>query len=148
MGDTEISVMENAETQQEFFEKISFFSSLPKVGPNGETDLKFSYRKTKEGYEYFSIISEKAGQEYKFGQSQKDPGQLFAKGWEDIYVGNGQSNTKVAPAAKASVGATNVGIGNVTQPTPQTEVQPQPQQVTPAQNDVATDVLAQFGIGN
>lgn len=116
IGTTEITVVENAESQAEFVEKVSFFSGLPTTGPNGETDLKLVHRRTKEGYNYYSIVSEKAGKEFNLGQSQKEPGKLFGKGWEDLYVGE-QGDTNV-------VG----GIGTQqAQPVPQTQ-QAAPQQ--------------------
>lgn len=78
----------------EFFEKVSFYSNLPKTGPNGETDLKISHRTTTQGYNYYSLVSEKAGQEYKFGQPKEDPKTLFPKGWEPIFRGDQQQTTQ------------------------------------------------------
>lgn len=119
IGSTEITVIETADSQAQFVEKVSFFSGLPTEGPNGETDLKFLHRTTKEGYNYYSIVSEKAGKEYNLGQSQKVPGELFGKGWEDLYV------AETTDTAAAGIGA------QVAQPVPQQVVQPVAQVVNP-----------------
>lgn len=81
----------------DFFEKVSFYSNLPKTGPNGETDLKISHRTTKQGYNYYSLVSEQAGQEFRFGQPKEDPKSLFPKGWAPIYKGedNDQSQQSI-----------------------------------------------------
>lgn len=86
IGETKYKILEDAETHQEFIEKASFFSAIPKSGPNGETDLKLVHRVAQGKYDYYSIISEKAQMEFKLGQSQQKPGALFAKGWEKLYT--------------------------------------------------------------
>jgi len=48
------------------------------------TDLRPQYRKTKGGYEYYSIVCAKCRWEFRFGQT-KDSGKLFPKGWEAGY---------------------------------------------------------------
>ncbi len=115
IGQTEFTFGETATTQTEFFKKVSFYTSLPQVGPNGEDDLVVVFRTTKEGHEYYSLISDKAGMEYKFGQSQKAPGELFGKGWEPKYVP--EQAVAATPGVQAQV-----------QPQPQTQIQPQVQQ--------------------
>lgn len=88
VGETAIEIADEASTVQEFFEKVSFWQELPTQGPNGETDLAFHYRKTpNEGYEYYSLVSKKAGMEFRFGQPKKEPGVLFPKGWSKIEWG-------------------------------------------------------------
>lgn len=172
LGGMEFTVIESADTHAEFIEKVSFFSDLPKVGPNGEDDLRFVHRQTKEGHNYYSLISDLANKEYKLGQSQKNPGALFGKGWEDKYVPV-EDTTQVATA-------TGFGQQPVTQQAPVTQQVQQPvvnqaaqvvqqqvvqqpvqQQVvqqpvvnqavpttapTVANQAVANDVLSQFGI--
>lgn len=157
VGENEITITETAENQAEFVEKIAFYSGLPTEGPNGEKDLKFVFRTTKEGYKYYSLVSESAGQEFTFGQSQKKPGELFNKGWEPIFQSNNQQQQQ-APQQQ------NMPQQQAT-PQPQQNIQNQPvqpqalaQQAAPAQpqvppqtqqnQQVANDVLAKFGITN
>lgn len=151
IGGMEYTVTETAENHAEFIEKVSFFSDLPKLGPNGEDDLKFTYRQTpKEGHKYYSLVSDKAGKEYKLGQSQKQPGELYGKGWEDVYVPQnaGESQTQ-------SQSTTNSGFGQtapvVEQQAPvTTEAAPQVNTAPPLTSNVvnteAASVLDQFGI--
>lgn len=88
VGETAFEIADEASTVQEFFEKVSFWQELPTQGPNGETDLAFHYRKTpNEGYEYYSLVSKKAGMEFRFGQPKKEPGVLFPKGWAKVEWG-------------------------------------------------------------
>lgn len=105
IGGMEITITEQAENQAEFVEKVAFFSTLPNKGPNGEDDLKLVHRVTSKGHNYYSIISEQAQKEYKLGQSQREPGKLFGKGWEDLYnpenANNGVSN-QADPFAQAA----------------------------------------------
>lgn len=68
LGTDEFKLTVTAETEVEFFEKLAFYAGLPKVGPNGETDLKLTFRTTAKGYKYYSIVSEEAGQEFQLGQ--------------------------------------------------------------------------------
>lgn len=176
LGQDEFVIKAEAKTQAEFFEKMSFFSSIPKVGPNGEDDLQLVHR-TPQGYNYYSLVSKKAKMEYKFGQSKENIGNLFGKGWEPLYT-QGETGNGAAPGivSGAPIGQPQqtqaVGIQAPTQqvtPQPQQAIQPQiipqnqpiPQtQVAqplptaapaPAVNTaqvqtVATDVLARFGI--
>ncbi len=174
LGGMEFTVVETADTHAEFFEKVTFFSDLPKVGPNGENDLRFVHRQTKEGHNYYSLISDLANKEYKFGQSQKNPGALFGKGWEEKYVpvegatqaagatsgfGQAQPVTQqtVNQAAQVITQPVQQPVAQVvqqpvaqvvTQPVqPQVVQQPVVNQTQPAANQaVANDVLSQFGI--
>lgn len=88
IGETEFEISDDAANPAEMFQKVAFWQSLPTEGPNGETDLKLSYR-TPQGYEYYSIISEQADQEFKLGQKMGEEGQLFPKRWEPLVHGNG-----------------------------------------------------------
>ena len=74
-------------THAEFFEKASFFSALPEVGPNGEDDLIIEHR-TPKGHDYYQITSPSAKMEFKFGLKKDDKGALFPKGWEQTKYGN------------------------------------------------------------
>lgn len=107
VGATEIEITENASSQREFFEKISFFSGLPTKGPNGAEDLKIVYRKTKSGDEFYSIVSETDDMEYKFGIHKNADKTLFPKGWVELYKGgnnddDGQAQQEQAPAKSAA----------------------------------------------
>lgn len=161
LGQDEFTIKAEAKTQAEFFQKMSFFSSIPKVGPNGETDLKLLHR-TPQGYNYYSLVSEKAGMEYKFGQSKENLGDLFGKGWEPLYTKDGAS-TNTGTTAASPIGAAPIGqpiqqaavntaapIGVAPTPTstvPTAAAPATPPPTNPAQvQSVANDVLARFGI--
>lgn len=118
VGTTKFTITENAENHKEFIKKAAFFSSLPAKGPNGEEDLKLVYRTTKEGHEYYSIVSERAGKELQLGQS-KDMKSLYVKDWDQLFVGNKQQNS--APQAQSQAPAP---VQQAPAPTPQA---PQPQ---------------------
>jgi len=153
VGEQTFKITETVESNIDFFKKLSFYADLPKVGPNGETDLKLVYRNPK-GYEYYSIVSEQAGMELKFGVLQDANGGLFKKSWEPLF--------KSANTTSGAGVTTNAGLGA---PTPT----PTPQQTTPAVDPTtgvtgspqvttnvaetpspveqqASDVLAKFGI--
>lgn len=85
VGKQEILISDEVKNAIEFFEKVSFFTSLPEYGPNGETDLEFRHRITKDGHNYYSIVSNSGNVELNLGQSKKIPGQLYPKGWQPVY---------------------------------------------------------------
>src|SRR6185436_20979988 len=85
IGENKFTLTEEVESNADFFKKLHFYSTLPKVGPNGETDLVLTYRLAQKQYEYYSIVSQKAQMEFKFGQAKDNKGNLFAKGWEPLY---------------------------------------------------------------
>lgn len=163
VGSSKFMIRDQAESHAEFFEKASFFANLPLVGPNGETDLKLLHRTTSKGHNYYSIVSEKAKLEFKFGQSQQNPGSLFAKGWKPLYERNSdndnqiqRTNNGVGLGVNQAPQFNNVGLGNTQ---PQQQVQQQvtqqnlqnqsvPPQVQQNNQQVASDVLAKFGITN
>jgi hypothetical protein len=110
VGENKFTLTENVENHSEFFQKLHFYSTLPKVGPNGETDLVLTFRVAQGQYEYYSIVSKKAGLEYKFGQSKKNDGSLFGKGWEPVYNANGNNeegsdDQGIAPGQSVGLGA-------------------------------------------
>lgn len=106
LGQDEFKLIANVENEIEFFSKLSFYSSLPKTGPGGETDLKISHRTTKEGHNYYSLVSELAGQEFRFGLlTAKNGGGLYPKGWAPIYRGDGQAE-QTGTTNVSSVGQT------------------------------------------
>lgn len=85
-GNNEIRLEGESSTLRAFWEEMAFWDSLPQAGPNGEVDLKFSYRSPK-GNDYYAIECPDAGQEFKFGilqvrHSESYPQQLFPKNWE------------------------------------------------------------------
>lgn len=88
VGQTTIEIQDEASTQAEFFQRVSFWTSLPTVGPNGEDDLRIVARKTKRNHVYYSIASPTAGQELAFGVHNDDTGRLFPKRWEPILYGS------------------------------------------------------------
>ena len=89
LGQDEFVLKAEVKDEKEFFETMSFYSSLPKAAPGGSTDLKISFRTTKEGHKYYSLVSEKEKLEFKFGQNKENQGGgLFPKSWESLYQGD------------------------------------------------------------
>ena len=77
-----------AATPIEFFQQVSPFLEIPRVGPNGEDDLILKHRITGDGkYHYYSVMSPSKQIELKMGVSQQRPGCLFPKGWEPVQYG-------------------------------------------------------------
>ena len=115
IGQNKFTLIEDVETHADFFKKLDFYSALPKTGPNGEDDLVLRHRKakTKDGKpcDYFSIVSQKAKQEYKFGQSQGVNGQLFPKGWEPLYNASGTEQSDDQSDDQSVAPGTNIGLG-------------------------------------
>jgi hypothetical protein len=134
IGKTEFTFHAEVNDLKDFFKQISIYEDIPVIGPNGEDDLKITYRKTpNEGYEYFSVVSEKAGMEFKFGQS-KDLTTMFPKGWEPLYQNN---NVPQEQAGGLGAPAPTPGLGNQpvqNQAPPAEDYAPAPVQNTPAQN--------------
>lgn len=165
IGQTEFTFHAEAEGIKDFFEQVSVFEDIPVTGPNGENDLKISFRTTKQGHKYYSVVCESAKQEFKFGQAT-DNVSMFPKGWEPLYQGdaNGQQQSNVGGLGQAQenyASANGLGAQN-NNITPQANVAPQaqPQNVaqvpqapvaTPAapapQNAAVSDVLSKYGIG-
>ena len=81
IGKTVFTFEDECDSHAEFFEKVSFFSAMPEVGPNGEDDLIIEHR-TPKGHDYYQITSPSANMEFKFGLKKDDKGSLFPKGWE------------------------------------------------------------------
>lgn len=170
IGNNKFTLIETVDSHTDFFKKLNFYSTLPKVGPNGETDLVLRHRlattKDRKKVDYYSIVSEKAKAEFKFGQSQTVNGGLFPKGWEPLFNAEGsdedsQGNEEQAIAPGTSVGlgapvaqapAQSAGLG-VSQPAakPAQAVKPAAAPVTngaaPTQvQNQAKSVLSKFGI--
>lgn len=122
IGENKYTLIEDVESNTDFFKKLHFYSSLPKVGPNGETDLQLRYRIAQKQYEYYSIVSEKAGMEFKFGQPKEGKGVLFPKGWEPLFKSEGGEEGSEAPSQGIGLGHTGIGA-----PTPT----PAPAQAAP-----------------
>lgn len=150
IGQDEFLVKVNADSQTDLIQKLSFFTNLPKVGPNGETDLRLNYRNVK-GYEFYSLVSDIAGKEFKLGQYKENAGALFPKGWSDVYVsedqGAGQGQDVSAEAAQtpraASAARATVATTRASAPRPQTNIGPQ---ASPAVKQAANATLAKYGI--
>lgn len=141
IGETEFTFLVQAETHEQFFKQVQFYTKLPTTGPNGENDLELRYRKTpKEGYEYFSIVSPSAKKEFKFGQSQQEPGSLFEKGWEDLYEGNAQQNN--APVGAPVQNNTPVGAPVQNQQAPVQQAQAPAPAAAPVQQAPAQQAQA------
>lgn len=106
LGQDEFELTMDVADEREFFQQMSFYSSLPRTAPNGADDLKVRFRTTKDGDTYYSLVSELEKMEFKLGQQKKD-GRLFPKGWEPLYQGadggeeQGQSQQAAAPRASS-----------------------------------------------
>lgn len=160
IGENEFTLVENVDTHTDFFKKLHFYSTLPKVGPNGETDLVLTYRVAQKQYEYYSIVSQKAKQEFKFGQSKDAKGTLFSKGWEPLYEGDGadadqeQANSGAGQSvglgglgatALPQTAAPAMGLGATAAPKPAATPTPAPAAPAAVQGQAAS-ILAKFGI--
>lgn len=178
LGKDEFVLKAEVKDEKDFFETMSFYSSLPKTAPGGSDDLKLVFRTTKKGHKYYSLVSEKEKKEFKLGQNlEANGGGLFPKGWDDLYEGEdtaqdpgqpsqGRSapligqpvNQAPAPAQMPTVGqvapqqATQVQYSPPPQPaapvisTPQAVPTAAPATANPQVTQVATNVLARFGI--
>lgn len=153
IGENEFTLVDTVESHTDFFKKMSFYSTLPKVGPNGETDLVIQHRVAQKQYDYYSIISQKAGMEFRFGQAKDAKGTLFAKGWEPIYKGDGtetEGQTTGAPTAGLGAAAAQPAQTQTSTPTaglgaPRSAPTPAPAAPSTVQTN-AKNVLAKFGI--
>lgn len=86
IGDRTIRIEEEVAGEHQFWQRMAFWDSLPAAGPNGEADLRFSYR-TPKGYEYYALECRPAGQQFDFGQMNKPTKDLFPKSWSQIQHG-------------------------------------------------------------
>lgn len=86
IGDRSIRIEEEAADEHEFWRRMAFWDSLPAAGPNGEADLRFSYR-TPKGFEYYTLECRSAGMQFDFGQMNKPTKDLFPKSWSQIQHG-------------------------------------------------------------
>lgn len=86
IGQTQFTFEDECKDATEFFKKSAFYSELPSIGPNGETDLIVRHRIAK-GYDFYSIESPKSKIELKFGQRKEEKGKLFPKEWEPVRRG-------------------------------------------------------------
>jgi hypothetical protein len=157
IGENKFTLIEDVENNADFFKKMSFYSSLPKVGPNGETDLVLQHRVAQKQYDYYSIVSKKADQEYKFGQSKETKGALFAKGWEPLFRSEaGEESSEDAPshtgiqppqASAPRAAAPSTGFKAPTPAAPPAQAAPTPAPtVSPQVQSQATNVLSKFGL--
>lgn len=116
LGTEEIKISVEVDTHADFIDKLQFFTTIPKEGPNGEKDLRLCHRVAANKFHYYSVICDSAKLEYKFGQSLENKGALFCKGvWETLFLGADQEQTQptqetvkpavapVTPAAKIVV---------------------------------------------
>ncbi len=102
LGNDEFTLKADVKDEKEFFEQMAFYSNLPRTAPNGATDLKLVFRKTKKGHKYYSLISEKEQMEFKLGQNlDANGGGLFPKGWAKAHEADDEDS---APAAAPSIG--------------------------------------------
>lgn len=152
VGENEFVLTEQVTSHREFFETMSFYSNLPKVGPNGETDLELMYRRAQGKYDYYSIVSKQAGKEFKFGIPKEDAESLFPKGWEDLYSSEKSESTNVtslgsansrAPKSSGGLGSKDRAEKEAPVPTPQAELEAEASEVEDSSD--ADDLLAQFG---
>lgn len=105
VGETELRIEEEVASHGELFSKLEFWSSIPRKGPNGETDLKFVHR-VHQGFDFYEVVCEKAGMRFPFGQRKEPKGVLFPKGWEPLYGQEGEDGqaTPASPSNFASEG--------------------------------------------
>lgn len=74
------------------FQFIAYAESVFKVDRCGNCEsgnLRLAHRQP-QGFDYYSIECQDCKHEFKFG-TVKETGQLFPKGWEPPYEGNGDS---------------------------------------------------------
>lgn len=168
LGQDEFELHADVKDEKEFFETLSFYSNLPRIAPGGSDDLKISFRTTKKGHKYYSLVSEKEKKEFKLGQNlDSNGGGLFPSGWDDLYSKDGDqdvpqtSTPTLGQTASAPITAIKVptlgqtALGRVTTPVPSivppkaitpSAVLPANPAANPNVAAVASNVLARFGI--
>lgn len=175
LGQDMFEITGDFKTEKEFFQKMAFFSNLPKTAPNGATDLKLVVRETKKGT-YYSLVSESEKMEFQIGQ-HKEGDTLYAKDWVPLYqaeteqgaatFGGQTQKTATAPAfgtqtaapaqtaAPVQTAAPAFGTQAPAPAQPTTPVAPAPAAqttaapaaaVSPAIQQTANNVLSRFGI--
>jgi hypothetical protein len=102
MGQDEFLLNFDVKNQKDFFNQVSFYSSLPKTAPGGSTDLKIVVRETKKGT-YYSLVSESEKLEFQLGQ-HKEGDTLYAKDWVPLFQGEASEGqqTSAAPVQVAT----------------------------------------------
>lgn len=100
LGQDEFVIRGEYKNEKEFFNKMAFFSSLPKTAPGGATDLKLVVRETKKGT-YYSLISEQEKLEFQLGQ-HKEGDTLYAKGWVPLYQADNEEGAQQSAAPIAA----------------------------------------------
>lgn len=90
VGSMEFEIEQEATTQAGIFDVVEFWSSLPTTAPNGATDLRFAHRVAQD-FDFFEIVSDQEKKRFCFGQRKGDAhkGELFPKGWEDVFQSEG-----------------------------------------------------------
>lgn len=90
VGSMEFEIEQEATTQAGIFDVVEFWSSLPTTAPNGATDLRFAHRVAQD-FDFFEIVSDLERKRFCFGQRKGDAhkGELFPKGWEDVFQSEG-----------------------------------------------------------
>ena len=166
LGLDEFVLKTEVRDEKEFFEKMAFYASLPRVAPGGSDDLKIRFRTTTKGYKYYSLVSEKEKMEYKFGQENSADGGLFPKGWDKLFegsensedtqeskpqqaapaFGSSQVSTKASQAAPQFGTVANMAPAAQAQPAATTQATPAPVATNPAVAAVANNVLSRFGV--
>lgn len=102
LGQDEFELKATVKDEKEFFETMSFYSSLPKVAPNGANDLRLVFRTTTKGHKYYSLVSDSEKMEFKLGQNlDANGGGLFPKGWAPVYQGEDQDDQQAPPPPAA-----------------------------------------------
>lgn len=129
LGQDEFIIKAEVKNEKEFFEKMSFYSNLPRTAPGGANDLKLVFRTTKKGHKYYSLISESEKMEFKLGQNLEANGNgLFPKGWEKAYQADDEDAGAPAPAfgQQAAAPAAQPAFQQQTAPAPQQQAAPAP----------------------
>lgn len=160
LGQDMFEITGDFKTEKEFFQKMAFFSNLPKTAPNGATDLKLVVRETKKGT-YYSLVSESEKMEFQIGQ-HKEGDTLYAKDWVPLYQAETEQGpatfggtAKAAPAQAAAAPmfgtqapAAAAPAAPATQTAAPTAAAPAAPAapVSPAIQQTANNVLSRFGI--
>lgn len=98
LGDTEAEISITSESLPMMLHHLAFIESLPKVGPDGEKDLKLISRVAGEDkHHYLMLRSDKANKEMVLHNFKALPGAMYVTNeWKTIY---GRDNRNESPAS-------------------------------------------------
>lgn len=90
IGNTTHTIEQEVGSHKEYFQAAAFWDSLPRVGPNGETDLIIVHRTPKKDGEYLSYIEiqcPSAKKRFEIGEHKQSKRGMYPKtsrGWIDL----------------------------------------------------------------